>query len=44
MGINFVDITYPKQVDPSSAINLDDWRCIKIYEYFDVVYGRTYVL
>ena len=42
--IFFVDITYQEEVGPSSAINLDDWRYFKIYEYFDVVYGRTYVL
>jgi len=27
----FVDITSQDEVEPSSAINLDDWRCIKMY-------------
>jgi len=27
----FVDITSQDEVGPSSAINLDDWRCIKMH-------------
>jgi len=43
-NIFFVDIIFQDEVRPSSAANVDDWRCIKMYSYFDVVYGRTYVL
>ena len=30
----FVDITSQDEVGPSSAINLDDWRCINILMLF----------